>query len=95
MNDFAMPDLPDFPPQDYYANDKALWDAASMRKFAQVYASQVLATREAALQAKRLPDGAQDWHTPCMVCGELPTLHPTGLCGPCCTGEEETKGGRW
>jgi hypothetical protein len=45
--------------------------------------------------AETLPDGAQDWHTRCMVCGELPTLHPTGLCGPCCTGEEETKGGRW
>lgn len=36
---FPMPDLPDFPPQDYYASDKAFWDATSMRKFAHAYAA--------------------------------------------------------
>lgn len=93
----AMPDLPELPSQDHYAADKPLWDAVSMQKYALVYAIRVLTIRDATLQlqTRALPDGAQDWYTHCMVCGELPTLHPTGLCGPCCTGEEETKGGRW
>lgn len=42
------------------------------------------------------PDaGGQDWDTPCMVCGEKPTVIPTELCGPCCFGEAETFGGNW
>jgi hypothetical protein len=42
-----------------------------------------------------LKDGEPDWETPCEVCGEKPTMHPTGLCGPCCTGEAETIGGNF
>lgn len=39
-------ELPDFPPQDYYASDKAFWDAASMRKFAYAYAVRIMAARK-------------------------------------------------
>ena len=42
-----------------------------------------------------LVDGDKDYDTPCEVCGEKPTVHPTGLCGPCCFGEAETYGGNW
>lgn len=42
-----------------------------------------------------LADGDKDYDTPCEVCGEKPTVHPTGLCGPCCFGEAETYGGNW
>lgn len=42
-----------------------------------------------------LKDGAQDWQKKCSVCDQLPTVHPTGLCGPCCFGEAETVGGNW
>lgn len=42
-----------------------------------------------------LKDGEQDWETPCEVCGAKPTMYPTGLCGPCCTGEAETVNGNW
>lgn len=45
--------------------------------------------------AAPLQKGDPDWATPCLACGALPTLHPTGLCGPCCTGEAETAGGNW
>lgn len=31
----------------------------------------------------------------CEVCGELPTVENTGLCGPCCFGEASTAGGNW
>jgi len=44
---------------------------------------------------KRLADGDKDWDTPCQNCGQVPTVHPTGLCGPCCFGEAETAGGNW
>lgn len=40
-------------------------------------------------------DGGKNWNVPCENCGELPTVHPTGLCGPCCFGEAETYGGNW
>lgn len=33
--------------------------------------------------------------TPCIVCGQTPTVHPTELCGPCCFGEAATAGGNW
>jgi hypothetical protein len=42
-----------------------------------------------------LQNGDKDWTTPCLVCGRSPTLYPTGLCGPCCTGSAETAGGNW
>jgi len=42
-----------------------------------------------------LQDADYDYDTPCSVCGEVPTLHPTELCGPCCTGEADTYGGNW
>lgn len=40
-------------------------------------------------------DGDKNWSTPCQNCGELPTVHPTDLCGPCCFGEADTYGGNW
>ena len=50
--------------------------------------------RKMANEAK-LKDGNKDWETPCMNCGELPTVYPTELCGPCCFGEADTFGGNW
>lgn len=44
---------------------------------------------------KQLKDGDKDWETECEVCGEKPTVYPTGLCVPCCFGEAETYGGNW
>lgn len=53
---------------------------------------------QAAVQRKPqtgpLKAGDKDWNTPC-DCGQVPTVHPTGLCGPCCFGEAETYGGNW
>jgi hypothetical protein len=43
----------------------------------------------------QLKDGDKDWKTPCTNCGVTPTVHPTGLCGPCCFGEADTIGGNW
>lgn len=40
-------------------------------------------------------DGGKNYETVCQVCGALPTVHPTDLCGPCCFGEAETLGGNW
>lgn len=40
-------------------------------------------------------EGDKDYVVPCQNCGELPTVHPTDLCGPCCFGEAETFGGNW
>lgn len=42
-----------------------------------------------------LKDGDKDWMTPCENCGQTPTVHPVGLCGPCCFGEADTAGGNW
>lgn len=42
-----------------------------------------------------LHDGDKDHDTPCVNCDELPTVHPTQLCGPCCFGEADTAGGNW
>lgn len=50
--------------------------------------------REEARLAK-MNDGDKDWATECENCGSLPTVHPTGLCGPCCFGEADTLGGNW
>lgn len=43
----------------------------------------------------QLADGAKNWQEACGNCGQKPTVHPTGLCGPCCFGESETAGGNW
>ncbi|HBB9120185.1 hypothetical protein HW877_14695 [Serratia marcescens] len=40
-------------------------------------------------------NGAKNWRVGCDNCGQKPTVHPTGLCGPCCFGEAETAGGNW
>ena len=53
------------------------------------------AKREQPRDTARLKDGDKDWDTPCQNCGELPTVHPVALCGPCCWGEAETVGGNW
>lgn len=42
-----------------------------------------------------LQDGDADWLHGCDNCGEKPTVHPTGLCGPCCFGEASTINGNW
>ena len=44
---------------------------------------------------EKLKNGDKDWENKCEVCGQLPTVHPTGLCGPCCFGEADTFGGKW
>ena len=36
-----------------------------------------------------------DWSYPCEVCGEVPTMGLTQMCGPCTFGEAETAGGNW
>jgi hypothetical protein len=46
-------------------------------------------------ERRKLKDGDQDWKTKCCVCGAVPTVHPMGLCGPCCFGEAATAGGDW
>lgn len=43
----------------------------------------------------KLKDGDKNYETPCQNCDELPTVHPTDLCGPCCFGEAATAGGNW
>jgi hypothetical protein len=45
--------------------------------------------------ALREPDTEPDWSVPCEVCGSVPTMPATGLCGPCTFGESETAGGNW
>ena len=42
-----------------------------------------------------LQDGDENWSVKCANCEQLPTVHPTGLCGPCCFGEADTAGGNW
>lgn len=41
------------------------------------------------------PDTAPDWDEPCELCGAVPTLPITAMCGPCTFGEAETAGGNW
>ncbi|XAG95307.1 hypothetical protein MIF8_16 [Erwinia phage MIF8] len=43
----------------------------------------------------KIKDGGKNWNKPCENCGELPTVHPTGLCGVCCFGEADCAGGNW
>lgn len=40
-------------------------------------------------------DMRPDWETPCDICGQVPTVPLTGLCGPCTFGEAKTVGGNW
>lgn len=51
--------------------------------------------RQRQARIAKLNDGDKDWQTPCVVCDQLPTVHPTELCGPCCFGEADTAGGNW
>lgn len=44
---------------------------------------------------KPLYNGDKNWSVECECCGQKPTVHPTGLCGPCCFGESDTAGGNW
>lgn len=50
---------------------------------------------EKGMRIGALKDGDKDYDTECSVCDEKPTVHPTGLCGPCCFGESDTHGGNW
>jgi hypothetical protein len=38
---------------------------------------------------------APDWAHECEVCGQVPVVPATGMCGPCTFGEAETAGGNW
>ena len=51
------------------------------------------AREQARLDAMK--EGDKDWTIQCGCCEALPTVHPTGLCGPCCFGEADTIGGNW
>lgn len=42
-----------------------------------------------------LKEGDRDWYTRCQSCGQVPTVHPTKLCGPCCFGDASTTGDKW
>lgn len=42
-----------------------------------------------------LKDGDKNYDEECTCCEAKPTVHPTGLCGPCCFGEAATLGGNW
>lgn len=39
--------------------------------------------------------GRKNYDVACEVCGQVPTVGDTGLCGPCCFGEADTMGGNW
>jgi len=51
------------------------------------------------LKPEELKDGdpriEPDWEKPCEVCGAVPTMPLTGMCGPCTFGEADTKDGNW
>jgi len=36
-----------------------------------------------------------DWDTPCIVCGMVPTVPSTRMCGPCTFGDSDTADGNW
>ena len=44
---------------------------------------------------RKPPSTEADWESPCSVCGSLPTVSETGMCGPCTFGEADTVGGNW
>ena len=37
----------------------------------------------------------KDYSRKCEVCGDVPVVRATGLCGPCTFGEADTAGGNW
>lgn len=41
------------------------------------------------------PKVQPDWTTPCEICGQVPTVPLTGMCGPCTFGEASTANGGW
>ena len=48
--------------------------------------------------AARLPSAEEtepDWTRKCEVCGEVPIMPATGMCGPCTFGDADTAGGNW
>ena len=47
------------------------------------------------VQLSELKEGDADWWTPCQCCDEIPTVHPTRLCGPCAFGDPHLAGGNW
>lgn len=51
--------------------------------------------RDELVRGEGIPEGTPDWTTPCQICDEVPTCHPTRLCGPCCFGDAHTAGGNW
>lgn len=40
-------------------------------------------------------DDGPDYTTKCIVCGAVPVVPATGMCGPCTFGEASTAGGNW
>lgn len=46
-------------------------------------------------RTSKLKNGDKNWNHKCGNCGQVPTVHPTGLCGPCCFGEADTVDGNW
>jgi hypothetical protein len=41
------------------------------------------------------PEFQPDWTQDCDMCGEMPVVPITGMCGPCTFGEADTAGGNW
>jgi hypothetical protein len=77
-------------------SDGEIYEAVSRKANPDLYAeaARVILEIEAEDRAK-LKNGDKDWTSPCLNCDAVPTMHPTKLCGPCCTGEAETAGGNW
>jgi len=44
---------------------------------------------------EKTPPLEVDWETPCIVCGAVPTMPATEMCGVCTTGESDTERGNW
>jgi hypothetical protein len=40
-------------------------------------------------------DMEPDWEHECDVCGSVPTVPETGMCGPCTFGDASTADGDW
>jgi hypothetical protein len=40
-------------------------------------------------------NGEADWTRKCGVCGNIPILPETGMCGPCTFGDASTVNGEW
>lgn len=57
--------------------------------------SALFRAKKAKVKEPKMQDGDKDWLHECDNCGAVPTVYPTGLCGPCCFGEANTAGGNW